>query len=103
MFSLTGGDLDFDILLTVNFDQAIINDRLMAQHKRAHEITNDLEGHRGTILDFNVEVCHALTSLRRFDHNLKIYVIVSGINNPMYCAALLCLQAHPLSLNVDIE
>ena len=75
----------------------------MAQHKRTHEITLNLEGHRGTILNFNVEVCHALTSLRRFDHNLKIYVIFRGINNPIDDASLLCLQAHPLSLNVNIE
>jgi hypothetical protein len=89
-------------LLRVYFDQAIVNNWLMAKYEWAHEIAHYLERNGWTVFDFNVEVSHAFSSACRSHKNFQVNSFLLGINDSRN-AAILSLQTSALSLDVDVE
>jgi len=89
-------------LLRVDFDQAIVNDWLMAKYQWAHEVAHYLERDGWTVFDFNVEVCHALSSTCRSHENFEVNSFLLSFNDARD-AAILGLQTPALCLDVDVE
>ena len=56
-------ELDFKVFLSVDFDKTIVNNRLVTLNYRSHEVAHNLETNWSSILDLNVEVGNAFSSL----------------------------------------
>jgi len=74
-------DFNFVIGLRVDLDQAVIDNWIIASNYRSLEAALDLEWNWCSILDLDIEECHALPSLFGLCNHLEIDLIISSIDN----------------------
>jgi hypothetical protein len=63
-------NFDFNIFLSIHFDESKVDYRLVALNNWAHEVADDLEANWGSIFNLNVEVGHALSSFLGLNNNI---------------------------------
>ena len=92
--------LDFEVLLSVDFDKTIVNYRLITLHNWSHKVAHHLETNWRSIFNLDVEVRHALTSFSGLHNYTELDFFFTCFNDAVDDATFCCAQTFTLGLDV---